>query len=517
MGRSLLFRAVLGASLCVLAAAAGAVEPIASNQRAEQAVAPAAAGATEPLLSSDGLLADVDLLERTYTSLHPGLLRYNTPAQMAGHFAALRKEFARDRSLEEAYLAFSVFAATVQCGHTYANFVNQPRAIAQRLFERDTRVPFHFRWLDGRMVITQNHSSDASLVPGTEVLAIDGIAAPDILARLLTVARADGGNVAKRIDWLQVQGGDRYEAFDVFLPLFYPRIGHEQTLRVRSPGDAAPRELHVTALTDAQRRSHTRSDDGDTNAPAWTLTFPRSDLAVLRMPTWALYDSPWDWKTFLRQSFDTLVERRIPALVIDLRGNEGGMGVGDDILARLAEQDLPGPRIDHLVRYRRVPAALVPHLKTWDNSFRDWGDDAVPFDDRYLRLTRYDDTPDGRLVRAVAPRYTGRVFVLVGAGNSSATFEFASQLQASGLGTLVGQATGGNRRGINGGAFFFLHLPNSGIELDVPLIGQFPANPQPDASIEPDIPVAVTVADIAAGTDAEMAAVLARLGPPPSP
>ncbi|MCS3810253.1 hypothetical protein FHY19_003321 [Xanthomonas arboricola] len=71
-----------------------------------------------------------------------------------------------------------------------------------------------------------------------------------------------------------------------------------------------------------------------------------------------------------------------------------------------------------------------------------------------------------------APAWTlamdsGRVFVLTSADNSSATFEFARQLQRNGLATLVGQPTGGNLRGINGGAFFFLHLPNSHIEVDL--------------------------------------------------
>jgi hypothetical protein len=72
-----------------------------------------------------------------------------------------------------------------------------------------------------------------------------------------------------------------------------------------------------------------------------------------------------------------------------------------------------------------------------------------------------------------------------------------------------GQPTGGNQRGINGGAFVFLRLPGSGIELDLPLIGQFPDGDRPDAGLEPDIPVVPTVSDIASGRDAEMDAVLA--------
>ena len=105
--------------------------------------------------------------------------------------------------------------------------------------------------------------------------------------------------------------------------------------------------------------------------------------------------------------------------------------------------------------------------------------------------------------------------MLVSADNSSATFQFALSVRELGLGRLVGQPTGGNRRGINGGAYYFVRLPNSRIEVDLPIIGYYSPTPQPDAGLEPDIAVKVTPADIAARRDAELVAVrraLARRG-----
>lgn len=79
-------------------------------------------------------------------------------------------------------------------------------------------------------------------------------------------------------------------------------------------------------------------------------------------------------------------------------------------------------------------------------------------------------------------------------------------MQQSGAATLIGQPTGGNRRGINGGAFFFLKLPASGIEIDLPLIASLLDTPQPDAAIQPDVLVQTTAEDIASGRDPQMAA-----------
>jgi C-terminal processing protease CtpA/Prc len=91
--------------------------------------------------------------------------------------------------------------------------------------------------------------------------------------------------------------------------------------------------------------------------------------------------------------------------------------------------------------------------------------------------------------------------VLTSPQNSSATFQFAGIVKSTGLGTLIGETTGGNRRGINGGAFFFARLPESGLEFDLPLIGYFPHAAEPDAGIEPDLFVANSARDIASGTD----------------
>lgn len=472
--------------------------------------APAHAEAEPPRIASAALLSDVDVLERAYTQLHPGLYRYNTPAGMARHFRSLRHQFRHDRTLAEAYLAFSAFAAKIRCGHTYANFLNQPDSVADALFKGTNRVPFQFRWLQGRMVVTRNLSTEATLVPGTEVLSIAGVPTRRILARLMTIARADGGNDAKRVASLEVRGDDVYETFDIFLPLFFPEIGARHDLLVRRPDERRPRKLTVDALSYAQRLA-TRTQVIADDAAAFTLNVRPDGVAVLDMPGWALYESTWDWRDYLEQVFATLNERAPRALVIDVRRNEGGLSIGDELLAHLSTTPITMPVLERRVRYRRTPEALRPYLATWDRSFHDWGDAATPRDDGFFRLLRPGESASGDVIAPKSPHYRGRVYVLVGATNSSATFEFANAIRNSGVATLVGQTTGGNRRGINGGAFFFLRLPNSSIELDLPLVGQFPLEAQPDAGIEPHIAVRVTRDDVAQGRDVELEAALADL------
>ncbi len=486
---------------------------------------PASSFGREPpaKLSSSNLLEDVDVLRRVYEAAHPGLYRYNTKAQMEGHFAALRDEFARDRTLTEAYLAFSQFLAKLQCGHTYANFSNQSKGVAQELFSGKNRVPFCFRWITGKMVVTRDLSPEPTIKPGTEILSINGIRASDILAKLMTVGRADGANDAKRVASLEVIGRGRYEAFDVFLPLFFPAITTEMELQVLEPGSLRPISVRVAAQDQVLRMAKVEGK-ASTKAevePLWKFEQLDDGIACLRMSTWALYNSKWDWQSFLDRGMDDLIEKRVPALIVDLRGNEGGQDVGKALIARIITREVRNNRYLRYTRYRTMPEAFNPYLKTWDNSFRDWGESAREDRDGFFRMTKYDDGK-GDVIAPKGKRYEGRIVVLTDASNSSATFQFAQLVKENKLALLVGQTTGGNQRGINGGAFFFLNLPKSKIEVDLPLIATFAGDMRPtgksipfldipDAGIEPDVKVTPSIDDIARNVDSELLAAKSLL------
>ena len=462
------------------------------------AQAPAAPAPAAPVVTPAALRADAAILRRAYETLHPGLKRYMDDAALARAWSALDAELARAEGLGPAFLAFGRFTSKVRCGHTFLNPANQGRLVREALLDAPRRLPFRFRWINGAMVVTE--PAAPGLNRGDAVTAVDGVPASDLLARLMPLSRTDGGNDAKRIANLEVRGAERYAAFDVFLPLLQP-VGDSVRLRLREPAGRA-RTLEAPALTLAQRRG---GQPEDPPRDAERFTFALADgVGLLTMPTWALYNSTWDWRAWLNARIDDLIEARARGLIVDLRGNEGGQDVGDVIAARLINRDLPMPRYVSKVRYRRTPDDLNPVLDTWDDSFRDWGAAAVePAVDGFYRLTREDERADIPL-RPTGRRFTGAVIVLTDATNSSATFQFAQLAQGSGLARLVGRPTGGNRRGINGGAYFFLRMPNSRIEADLPLIGYFPETPQPDAGLRPDVAVPLTAADIAAGRDRDL-------------
>lgn len=465
----------------------------------------AAVAATQPAWSATDLRGDISILRRAYTALHPGLYRYATQAEIAARFDRLEADVARARGLPQTYLALSRFLAGVRCGHSYANFYNQSDKIAQTLFAGRNKLPFEFRWIDGRMIVTRGRGPELRLAPGTEIVEIDGRSTSSILADLMPLVRADGGNDGKRRALLELRGADRVQTFDVFFGLMFPP--KNGSFRVRTAGAAV--DLPALDSTEVERAQPPR---GAPDAPKWTLAFPAERTALLTMPDWVVYNTKWNWRGFLDGAFAEMASRKTSGLIVDLRGNEGGNDCGNDIMARLIDRDLPLEAYERRVRFRRTPADIDAYLDTWDPSFKTLGDAATDIGGGFYRLPVDPDPDSVDVIRPRGPRFAGKVVVLIDAQNSSAAFQFASAVKTNRLATLCGGTTGGNQRGINGGAFFFLRLPASGLEVDVPLIGTFPQTPKPDAGLAPDIAVAPTAQDIAAGRDPALETALRLAG-----
>jgi hypothetical protein len=461
--------------------------------------------------SSAALAADLPILQQAYERLHPGLYRYQTPDEFRSRIVGLAEALKGSTDLPSQYLALSRLAASVRCGHSYANFFNQTKAVSAQLFEGRDKLPFLFVWIDGRMIVTDNPLGVGDLRPGCEILTIDEVPVGEIQAKLLPYIRADGANDAKRRKLLDVQGDEKFETFDVFFSLLYRRTDPRFRLSVRRQPDAAQSDsLIVEAIDLAQRRALKANSADDETPDYWRLDFPRQNIARIVMPGWALYGAKWDWQARIDEMFSTIQARQARGLVIDLRDNEGGLDCGNELIARLIGSELPlFADYERRVRFRSAPEDLRPYLDTWDRSFDHLGEDATDLGDGFYRLANEGEL---RAIQPKGPRFAGKVAVLCGPQNSSATFSFLDLMQKRRLGRLYGQPTGGNQRGINGGAFYFLRLPASGLEVDLPLIGTFPKTPRPDAGLTPDVEIAPTVEDIASSHDPVLARAMLDLG-----
>jgi hypothetical protein len=356
------------------------------------------------------------------------------------------------------------------------------------------------------MIATGGRGGPIHVPIGTEILEVNEIPSRRLLAMMMPLARADGSNDPKRVAQLGIGPRERYSAFDTYRTVLTDAGGDRIRLRLRS---VAGQEsiLDVPGASEVELAAGRAPGDATLG---WRFEIDGGGIGRLRMPSWVTYNSQWNWQAFLDECVDRLISERARGLVLDLRANEGGSDCGWHLLERILAREVSLPRFERRVRYRELPTELNGPLDTWDDSFRNWGAAAKDQDaDGFFRLERADADTD--VLKPRGRRFTGAMTVLVDASCSSATFQFANAVRSTGVARLIGETTGGNRRGINGGAYFFVRLPGTGLEVDLPIIGYFPDRPQPDAGVVPHVAIAVTQADLAAGVDRQMEVALRQV------
>ncbi|MEO5931185.1 MAG: S41 family peptidase [Candidatus Kapaibacterium sp.] len=159
------------------------------------------------------------------------------------------------------------------------------------------------------------------------------------------------------------------------------------------------------------------------------LSFPAAGIAVMRIPDFSGGTASID------SAFRLVDERSIQSLIIDLRDNPGG----DFSSMRVAAHLIGEP----------VMAGVLIAREWWrdHDALPAGGYDTLPTISGYdgesiLKTLHAGGIITGR-VTPVAPRFTGRLFVLINSGTASAAEPLAALLQETGRGKLIGERTRG--------------------------------------------------------------------------
>jgi hypothetical protein len=462
---------------------------------------------TLPPYSANQLMEDFNILESALEKLHPGLYRYHTKEEMDSIFDFYKGLLNRDMSRGEAFALFSQLTASIQCGHTYPNFYNQNGLIKQVVLNGPDKLPFSHQIIDHKMYVAQTATKDEILVRGTEIIAINGVKTADILSTLLGYVKADGANESKRIADLNTFGVNGiYEAFDMYFPLVFPSKTDQYELTIVSPSNGDTTFIAVEPMTRAERNGILSSRDSSLpKSPndLWRLEFWENNTAYLQLATFDVFPFTFDWKEFLDKSFSEIKKKKAQRLVIDIRWNEGGQDEVILVLGRylMTSDPLKVAFRDDLMRFQRLPDELRPYVFTWDTSYYDVSARTSPWKDDFYKL----QSEGPYSIKPHRNAFNGEKVVLINSANSSATFYLAELIKMNNIATLVGETTGGSTNGINGGMIFFLRLPSTQIEVDIPVIGSFKpsyaASSNDEGGIKPDIEIKQSFIDFLQGKD----------------
>jgi len=466
-------------------------------------------------LTPEQLLDDYRIIEIMVKEIHPGTYRYKSETQINAALSELKSKFNTSLSYGEAYLAMSKLTAFIQCDHTKVGFTNQNKIINSIIHYQQDKLPFTFRWLNNKMIVLYNASESKELKRGTEILKINRAPVAEIRQRMFHYIAADGATDHNRIYKMQVNGYDfRYNAFDIFYPLLYPLTSRNLELEIQQPGEEKSKTVHVKTLTREERSEklyERYADFPKTRDDLWSFEKLNDDTALLTVNSFGLLG--WkrmtlDYKAFLKNIFDQLQQNNMSNLIIDVRKNAGGNDeMKDELFGYLTPDIRHDFKREGRTRYVSFPESVKPYIKTWEENpwyFNLNPPKTTPTDGYYIFKNNFTAKP----LKNNKPIYQGNVYLLSSAANTSLAFYVVNQFKQQNIGTIIGQETGGNLNDINGGTILFLILPNSQIEIDVPIMGGFTLAKQPNSGVQPDIETTHTIEDIISNRDVELKTAL---------
>ncbi|GAK60547.1 hypothetical protein U27_00444 [Candidatus Vecturithrix granuli] len=234
-----------------------------------------------------------------------------------------------------------------------------------------------------------------------------------------------------------------------------------------------------------------------------------------------------DFREFLHQMFRDIQHQHIHTLVIDLRHNPGGNSLlGQQLMYYL--QDIPGVLKGYVEGLKLSPLMQSQYPKIFDEEKHlyeaHYGKDTLTLPKYIGDMSTYKDVPSPkeRIYRRTQffqkitehdskfamfsmtppnPRFSGKVFLLIGPGTYSSASWFATEMSDNHLATLVGQPIG--QKPTSFGDNLYFRLPHTKVEGTVShrMFYRPDATKDDDPTLYPDFEVWPTIDDILNGRD----------------
>jgi hypothetical protein len=469
------------------------------------ASAPAiAADMPNPMLTPAQAGSDVALLRRAMETIHPGLYRYVSKAQVDAAFARLEAQAQAPTATLTLHREIARLVASIHCDHSKPEL---PDAITAWRKTNASHLPLRFRLIEGRMIVLSG-----ALPKGAEVIAINGRPVPQILNAIAPLVAYDGDTdqaiAVKIADDSDLGGSDLEE--------YWPGLfgaPAQWDIAWKLPGDAAGKNIQLAPISFDQ---WTRLDAPDGpyrnefyNGITWRMA---GKQAQLKIDTFVNYRNPVAATPFLGGFFKAMKAAGTEHLILDLRNNGGG---STDPTIALARHLLDAPfTLTRSIRARTIRFGDLPdHIETWgdraaqfnppESAYRATADGLL---ERIPAGTNEADDDDSEIEHQPLPadqRFTGRLTVLTGPQNGSGATMTIAWLKDRRDVTLVGEDTSGSAEGPTAGNIFNLKLPASGIRVRVPQFRSFTNIKAftPRRGVAADSQVVPTLADFEAGRD----------------
>jgi len=451
------------------------------------------------LYKPEVLREDFRILRRALEEAHPGLYIYNNKERLNVYFDSIYNSLKNPETELQFYSTISACISKIGCGHTPCFL---PKEFVRDYEDQKCLLfPIKVKILDRRIFVQANYSTDSSIVPGAEIKSINGEPASSIIDRIISHLSSDGYNLTLKYHLLE----------EDFAHYYAELINQPQWFRVQYSQPESPllSERMIPALYYPQIEQIAEKRFGK-NALTPTKEKPlefqltADKIGMLRISSFDGRDishAGQHFHSFIRNVFDTLRQKGVNDLVIDLRNNVGG----DDDYGWYLYSFLSDTAFRY---YKRVELSS-------DKRFSILRYTSHPFCINFMHLFSKRDKEGhilwthGTYTHVHQPNkynYWGRVWILINGESFSTTAEFASMVHAHNKGLFVGEESGGASEGDNSGMEILLTLPGTHLRIRIPLFRYISAINDPvvkGRGIIPDYTIQPTMEDVIQKKDTE--------------
>lgn len=437
----------------------------------------------------DICLRVIDNAAEALATSQPGVYRYYSRAEFKRYLDSLKTTVNAPMTELELYRKLKPMVARIGCLHTDlitgANYKGW-------LDKSPNLLPLQLYCDGNRAFVVKNYSTDKTIVPGDELLAINGKSIPEVLKLLLPAIPADGYNQTMK-----------YRALYHMFPSWYRSV-IEVTDTFALAVKQHDREVLITVPAVMKKdiaRDGFLKEFSYPKQLAFQVTGNTAVLTVHSFANSAIKRGDQQFKEFMDKTFEELRQKGIPNLVVDLRYNTGGSDVNAAYFS--------GFFFDKPYRYWDRIEVTDKIAKKIKGIAGIWYRKPVLKDSVWL-WQKGKTVKDFDFFEVQQPSpyaYKGKVYVLINGFCMSSCADVASVLSSHKRAVFVGEETGGGYQGNNSGLMPGVNLRPTKMVLTVPLQGYFTAvDPKINfgRGTMPDYPVKMTINDIISGVDKSM-------------
>ncbi len=444
------------------------------------------------------LQADFEVIKFILEKTHPSLYWYTPKKILQQQIDSTSLLFNKSLTEREFYQIISPLIAQIHCGHTLI----QSSSFYQN---QGKRLPLDFIFRDGKAYISHNYTTQTEIQKGANVLSINGRPMFEILQKMLPALSSDAINPQGKWATLEVDFANYYDLLieqpEKFV-LTCQELGNEKIVNyeVFAKDDDFLREYSKNYNEEIQQRK----------ALSFNI-FKDNKTAILTINSFLPLDiknSKQKYSTFIKQTFKTIQKQKIENLIIDIRNNVGGeMLFVNQLFSYVMDKDYKF--IDNILvsTDKNLPKLQANELTKSGvhNPKHVQQTDSGTF---AVKETFY---PFLKVQKAKKKTFKGKIYFLIGKKTFSAAALCSSLFYAYKRAIFVGEETGGGSSGLTGGDFIDIALPQTNLQLEVPIerwSKKIPLYPYKNRGIIPHHIVEPTIEDILNGKDKALEKVL---------